>query len=245
MLAVETIHVAEQSAEHAGHGIPLGAEVLFHIGPLPVTNSMLVLWVVTGLLVLLAWLATRKTGLVPNGLQNFFEFLVESLYETLEGILGPHLVRRTFWFFATIFIVILTSNWMGLLPFFGNITFKNADGAAVPLLRAATADLNLPLAMATIYFFLWLYWSLTEIGPGGMVKHIFGAKGGLKPEDLGFPVVVGKMILALVSVIFVFVGLIEVVSILFRQVSLPMRLFGNILAGENLMHEMGKFLAAG
>jgi F-type H+-transporting ATPase subunit a len=202
---------------------------------------MIVLWIVTGLLVLATWLATRRKSLIPKGFQNFFEFLVESLYDTLEGILGPHMTKRTFWFFATVFIVILTSNWMGLLPFFGNITFHGEEGHPVPLLRAATADLNLPLAMATVYFFLWLFWSLTEIGPGGMIKHIFGSKGGLKPEDLGFPIVVGKMIIGLVAVIFVFVGLIELVSIMFRQVSLPMRLFGNIFAGENLLHEMGKF----
>ena len=95
--------------------------------------------------------------------------------------------------------------------------------------------------MAMVYFFLWFYWSLTEVGPFGMVKHVFGSKGGLKADEFGFPIIVGKIILFGVAVIFVFVGLIEVVSIAFRQVSLPMRLFGNIFAGENLLHEMSKF----
>jgi F-type H+-transporting ATPase subunit a len=242
MLATSTGHAVADAASHtAEHGIPLNADVLWHWGPIPVTNSMLVLWIVTGMLITFTWLATRKKALVPSGFQNFFEFLVESLYETLEGILGTHMTRRTFWFFATIFITILTCNWLGLLPFFGNITVVPLSGERVPLFRAATADLNLPLAMATVFFFLWLYWSLTEIGPWGMVKHIFGSKGGLKADEFGFPIVVGKIILFLVAVIFVFVGLIELVSIAFRQVSLPMRLFGNVFAGENLLHEMSKF----
>jgi len=241
MLADATIQAVEHAAHAEHHGIPLNADILWHWGPIPVTNSMIVMWLVTGVLVLLAWLATRKATLIPRGLQNFFEFLVESLYETLEGILGPHMTKRTFWFFATVFIMILTCNWIGLLPFFGHATVISESGHKVPLFRAATADLNLPLAMATVYLVLWLYWSLTEIGPWGMVKHIFGAKGGLKADEFGFPIVVGKIILFGVGVIFVFVGLIEVVSIAFRQVSLPMRLFGNVFAGENLLHEMGKF----
>ena len=244
MLAAVTEHAVEHAAEHAEHSIPLYAEELFNLGPIPVTNSMIVLWIVTIILILFARAATGKIAMVPRGVQNFFEFLVESLYDTLEGILGRHMTRRTFWFFATIFITTLTCNWMGLLPFFGNIhyTTMTAEGPShVPFLRAATADLNLPLAMATVYFFLWFYWSLTEVGPLGMVKHVFGVKGGMKADELGFPLIVGKVILAVVAVIFFFVGFIEVVSILFRQVSLPMRLFGNIFAGENLLHEMGKY----
>jgi F-type H+-transporting ATPase subunit a len=189
---------------------------------------MFVSWIVTALLVLGAVLATRRMQLVPTGWQNFFEFTVESLYEMLEGILGSHMMKRSFWFFATIFIYILVANWMGLLPIFGNITYMVQGEHPVPFLRAANSDLNMPLAMATVYFFLWLYWSLTEVGVGGMWTHTFGVKGGLE----------GIMKYALMPLFFA-VGLIEVISILFRQVSLPLRLFGNIFAGENLMEKMG------
>jgi F-type H+-transporting ATPase subunit a len=58
---------------------------------------------------------------VPDGAQNFLEWLVESLYNFLEGLLGRHLVDRTFWFFATIFIFILSANWMGLIPGVGTM----------------------------------------------------------------------------------------------------------------------------
>ncbi len=53
--------------------------------------------------------------------QNFLEWLIESLYNFLEGIIGPHLVQRTFWFFATIFIFILAANWVGLVPGVGSM----------------------------------------------------------------------------------------------------------------------------
>src|SRR6185503_21013447 len=82
---------------------------------LPVTNSMVVTWIVTIGLIVFAQLATRNMKQVPEGAQNFLEWLVEGLYGFLEGIIGPHLVNRTFWFFATIFIFILSTNWVGLI----------------------------------------------------------------------------------------------------------------------------------
>ena len=89
------------------------------IGPVfgfPITNSMLVSWIAALGLIVFAQLATRKMQQVPRGAQNFLEWLVESLYGFLEGILGPHLVKRTFWFFATVFIFILCADWVGLIP---------------------------------------------------------------------------------------------------------------------------------
>lgn len=210
--------------------MPPNAELIGKLGDFPITNGMLVSWIVTGLLVLAAWAATRRLSLIPSGFQNFFEFVIESLYDMLEGILGSHLVKRTFWFFSTIFIFILTANWLGLFPIFGNITL-DVNGHPVPIFRAANSDLNLPLAMATVYFALWLYWSLTEVGPVGMVKHIFGVKGGLE----------GALKWCLFPIFF-FVGLIEVISIAFRQVSLPLRLYGNVFAGETLLETMGHIL---
>src|SRR5215212_2783697 len=111
---------AEPAVKEA-HGIPLKPDILFHIGPLAVTNSMVVTWVVAAGILLCAQLATRKIKPVPAGLQNFWEWLVESLYNFLENMIGRDLVKKTFWFFATIFIFILALNWFGLLPGVGTI----------------------------------------------------------------------------------------------------------------------------
>ena len=104
-LAAEEHGLSQQAVEIAR---PLG---------LPVTNSMLVTWIVAVVLIVFARLATRDMRSVPTGAQNFLEWLVEGLYAFLEGIIGPHLVKRTFWFFATIFIFILSANWIGLVVY--------------------------------------------------------------------------------------------------------------------------------
>ena len=82
---------------------------------------MLVTWLVALGLIGFAQYATRNIKRVPEGAQNFWEWLVESLYNFLENIIGHALVKKTFWFFATIFIFILFSNWFGLIPGVGTI----------------------------------------------------------------------------------------------------------------------------
>ena len=126
-------------------------------------------------IILVAQLATRNVQLIPSGLQNFVEWLVESLYGFFESILGADMVKRTFWFFGTIFIFILFSNWFGLVPGLGTVGWDvGADGHVhKPLLRGVNADLNMTLGMAAIFMILWLYWCLKALGPGGFAGHIF------------------------------------------------------------------------
>ncbi len=192
---------------------------------------MVVSWLVALGLIVFAQLATRNMKQVPDGAQNFLEWLVAGLYALLEGIIGPHLVKRTFWFFATLFIFILASNWFGLVPGVGTVGWGRvgAHGFKVeqPLLRGANADLNLTLAMAIVFFALWIYWAFREVGLKGVAHELFGAKG----ETEGFMKV-------LMVVVFFAAGCLEVISILFRPVSLSFRLYGNIFAGENMLEAM-------
>ncbi len=217
------------------HGLPQSAVEIARPWGFPITNSMIVTWVVALALIVFARLAMRKMQEVPAGAQNFWEWLVESLHDFLEGIIGPDLVRKTFWFFATIFIFILFCNWCGLVPGVGTIGFEvqHADGHTEwkPLLRGANADLNMTFAMAMIFFLLWTIWALQANGFKGFILELFGPKGDLT-GPLKF----------LVGIVFVAVGLLEVVSILFRPVSLSFRLYGNIFAGENMLEAMGKLV---
>src|SRR6266699_726306 len=103
-----------EKAEH--ETLPLKPAALIHIGKFAITNSMLVTWVVAAGIIVFAQLAMRKIERIPSGAQNFWEWLVEGLYNFLENIIGRDLVRKTFWFFATIFIFILFVNWFGLIP---------------------------------------------------------------------------------------------------------------------------------
>src|SRR6185369_16979829 len=104
---------------HEEHGLPPHAVEIGRIGSFPITNSMVVTWVIALGLILFAQLATRNMREVPSGVQNFWEWMVESLYNFLEGIIGRELVHKTFWFFASVFIFILFCNWAGLVPGFG------------------------------------------------------------------------------------------------------------------------------
>jgi F-type H+-transporting ATPase subunit a len=226
------------AAEVAGevkeeHGIPLKPDVLLHLGPLAVTNSMVVTWIVAAGILVCAQLATRKIKPVPTGLQNFWEWLVESLYNFLENMIGRDLVKKTFWFFATIFIFILALNWFGLLPGVGTIGWGHHDPATGafhierPLFRGANANLNLTFAMASVFFVCWIIWAVQANGVGGVIMHLFAPKG----DTTG-------ILKFLMIFIFFIVGWLEVVSILFRPISLSFRLFGNIYAGETMLEAM-------
>jgi F-type H+-transporting ATPase subunit a len=194
---------------------------------------MLQAWLVTLGVVLFARYATRKMKEVPDAAQNFWEWLVEFLYNFLADFMGPSLARRTFWFFATAFIITLFVNWFGLVPGVGTIGWgvPNASGfldhVTTPLFRGGNADLNMTLAMSCLFFGCWIYWAFKENGAKGVFLHLFGPKGGTKG-------VIGAVLVG----VFFMVGLIEVVSILFRPVSLSLRLYGNIFAGENLLEAM-------
>ena len=124
---------SEPAAAHGEgeqHGLPPMAVPLGAKGSL-ITNSMVVTWAVALFLIVFAQIATRKIKAVPQGAQNFWEWMVESLYDFLEGIIGTNLVKKTFWFFATIFIFILFANWFGLIPGVGTIGWGVHGGGMV------------------------------------------------------------------------------------------------------------------
>lgn len=223
------VEAGSDGESHGGehHDLTPHAPDVFNIGGVfPISNSMIVTWVVAALLIIAAQFATRNIKAIPSGAQNFWEWLVESLYKFLEDIIGPELVKKTFWFFATIFIFILATNYFGLIPGVGSILINTGEGMQ-PLFRGANADMNMTFGMAMIFFFLWTVWAIQANGAKGFVLHIFGPKGDTK----GF-------LRVMMIFVFMVVGVLEVVSILFRPVSLSFRLYGNIFAGENMLETM-------
>ncbi len=233
LLGVGSVSLA--IAEAPEHGLPQKAVEIARPFGFPITNSMVVTWIVAAGLIIFARAATRDMKHVPSGAQNLLEWLVAGLYNFLESIIGPHLVRRTFWFFATIFIFILAANWVGLIPGVGTIGWghQTSNGFVIdqPLFRGANADLNLTLAMALVFFACWIVWAVQEVGPVGILKELFAPKG----ETEG-------LLKVLMVVVFLAAGLLEVVSILFRPVSLSFRLYGNVFAGENMLETMSRMI---
>ncbi len=201
-----------------------------------ITNSTVFALIVTTAIILFARRATRDMQLVPGKQQNFFEAVIAGLYTMLEGIVGKHMIPKVFGLLATIFIFLVINNWSGLLPGVGTIGLTEGERGPLlsattidtPLLRPAAADMNTTLAIAAFFMIMWLWWTLREVGAGGFILHIFGPKGGLQ----------GLFAVILTIFIFIPVGVIEIVSIAFRPVSLSLRLFGNVYAGETLLVTM-------
>lgn len=208
------------------------------------TSSMTIALVVLGGILFFARKATTNMQLVPataKSPQNIFEFLVEFLYGRIESIIGPKLTPKAFPLLATLFIFILVSNLFGLLPGVGTIGWGHGTGFLTigmgehdmqdPILRPPTADLNMTIGLALTAFIVWLIITIREIGVWGFIVHTFGPKGGLK----GFMGMV-------VGAVFLFVGVIELVSIVIRPLTLSVRLFGNVYAGESVIHAMSSMM---
>jgi len=220
----------------------LPAPQLFSIGPLDVTNTMLASWLTMLVLIVLFFLATRKMKLVPGRLQASVEWVVGTLLEFVEGIAGKENGRRFFPVIATIFLFVMFNAYLALLPFFGESIYVPVEEPAGvwhewPLLRSASTDLNLPLAMAVIAVLFVEYWGISTLkarpylssnffnfGPlFGSLRKLFTGKIG---EGLGG---------LLTGFIKAFVGFLELVSHGVRIVSFAFRLFGNMTAGEILL----------
>ena len=201
------------------------------------TNSIFVALIVLGLILVVSKKATANMTLVPHKWQNFFETIVEFLYNQIETIVGKKMAPKAFPLLGTLFIFILVANWFGLLPGVGTIGWGDGVGPLSvkevhePLFRPATADLNMTLGLSVTAFLVWIYLTISEVGVWGFIVHTFGPKGGLKG--------IMGMIVALV---FLVVGAIEMVSILFRPLSLAVRLYGNIFAGETVIHAMASLM---
>ena len=211
----------EETAEHGESliHVAIKAETLFHIGPIAITNSMVGTLIVFVLLVSLAWWASRNHAVVPSRFQSLLEFPVEFLADIVRGqhatrwrsVLPPVLA---------IFLIVLFSNYVGLLPGVGTIgvhVIEDGHEAVVPLIRPASADLNFTLALALIAFVLFVSWGIRANGLKGYLKETFVANPPYM-TPLMTPI--------------------HIVSELSRIISLSMRLFGNVFAGEILLAVM-------
>ncbi|MEK9161118.1 MAG: F0F1 ATP synthase subunit A [Patescibacteria group bacterium] len=200
-------HAVEAAAEHgSGIHVVLKAEELFSVWSFPVTNSLLMTWIVVGLLLLFAILFRRKIAMIPGklqaGVEMLFEGVLNYMAETLED---EKLARKFFPLIMTIFLFVLVANELAFLPGIGSVLFND-----IPLFRAPAADMNMTLALAIISF---------------LTIEITGA------TILGFFKYAGKYVNFKSPVDFI-VGIIELISNVGRLVSFSFRLFGNVFAGE-------------
>ncbi len=235
--------------------VSIAAEPVLHVGSFGVTNSLLTTWIAMVILMLVAFFATRRIpkdlasasnqDLTPqNGFQNAIEMLIEGFYGMARNI-GGNWAPKFFPIIMTMFLLVVVSNWSGLIPGFSSIGLlehaegdhvgyvvegsvltgtKAAEGQEgyilVPFVRAPSTDLNFPLALALVTVVLSQYFGFRALKVGYLKKflNVSGFKDGF-----------------LVGLAQLLAGLLEIVSELAKIISLTFRLFGNIFAGEVLL----------
>ena len=210
-----------------GSGVSPYAYRLTEVFGLPITNSMVTSWIFSLILVLAIRHAAGTPKLIPTKGQVVVESLISGLREIIEPIVGARMIKHTFPLLIALFVFILINNWSGLIPGVGTFGYYDQEGHLMYWFRPGNADLNMTYALTVVHFFAWLYFILRYAGPKAILKDLFGNKVG--KDD------VPAVLYWFLFLIFLFVGVIEVISILFRNVSLPFRLFGNVFAGESLL----------
>ena len=205
--------------------ISIAAEKLFEIFGMAITNTLLMSWITSVFLIAGAVFLYRRTAKIPLTFQNIFESAVEWMLGMMEGIFGSReKAEKYFPIIATIFIFILISNWLGILPGIGSVGFlepamgiHEEDGHGVtrfiPLFRSSASDLNFTLALAITAVLLVNIMGVRATGFGAHMRKFFTLKS---PVDF-------------------FVGILEFIAEFAKIVSFSFRLFGNVFAGEVLL----------
>jgi len=220
--------------------IQIPPEVIFYIGPLPVTNALLGTWISIFFLLLFFILGTRRRDLIPSGMQNAVEWIIEYLLNLTESVAGKVKARKFFPLVATFFIFILFCNLLDIFPGVDTIGTVNLEAVRLshlrppttifllgeysdkltPWVRPGTSDLNLTLAMALVSVIVTQVFGFMALGP----KQQLGKYFNFKALRHGFQ-----------GPIEFFVGLIELVTEISRILSFSFRLFGNIFAGSAVL----------
>ena len=205
--------------------ISIKAETLFHLGCFNFTNSYLLSLIVVVIFVSLAYWLRKYIAVIPGKLQSLFELFMDEALGMMDAVLGSrHQSERYFPVIATIFLFVMLSNWLGLLPGTGSFGLTHEiysrgehESVLIPLLRAPTSDLNFTIALAIIAVFS---------------VNLLGAMA------VGMRAHAGKFF-NLSNPIYTFVGLLELVSEFVKIISFSFRLFGNVFAGEVLLIIIG------
>ena len=219
---------------------PLAAETIFSIGSLPITNTYINSTIVLALFLVLGLAMRRRSTEIPDKVQNFAESVFELCFKYIDQVTKDR--RKSIKFLpivGSLFFFILISNWIGIFPGIGSIGRylpMRGEIEFVPLFRPANTDLNMTLAMAIL---------------GIGATHVFGilaigfwkyANKFVKLGDIWRSFRQGGMSIFVAFIEFG-VGFIEIFSEVAKVVSLSLRLFGNVFAGEVLLTVMASLIA--
>ncbi len=196
-------------------------ETILTIGSFPITNTIINTLLVDAVLIGTAFYIKDHIKKIPGKFQNVMELLIDSFYNMTESIAGKNAMKIFPWF-MTFFFFILIANWSGLLPGMGSIGFYHHGDTShlVPLMRNATSELNVTLALAIVSLVATHTLAIKSTG----IKEYLSRFFSFNP-------------------ILLFVGILEIISEFTKIVSLSFRLFGNIFAGEVVLMETSALIA--
>lgn len=209
--------IATAQAASEGIHVTLAPYIVGEFFGIPITSTLITAWFTMFLLIGVAFLVSRNLTLVPGKLQSVFEMLVGGVYDYMAKVLDSReLAKKYFPIVMTIFIFILSLNWLGLFPGVTSIGYfagHGDDTHFIPFLYPAATDLNITIAFALIAFFTIQIGGILAIG---VFKYAHKFINFSSP--LAFAV-----------------GIIELISEFARLISFSFRLFGNIFAGKTLL----------
>jgi len=184
--------------------IALTGEKVFEFLGIGFTNTFIISILCALVLIIAFVLALRKREIVPGKTQNFFEFILESVFSIFDGMTGnSKKTEEIFPLAGTLFIFILCNNLLEIVPGLG----------IFPFLRAPSSDIHFTLALA---IFSMVFVHVVAIKKLGGITYL-------------------KKYIKLESPIMFFVGALEAMGEITRTMSLGIRLFGNLFAGEILL----------
>ena len=221
--------------------IQIQPEVIFTIFGFPITNTLIGTWISIIFLFLVFFLGTRRRDLIPSGMQNVVEWIVEYLLNLTESVAGTVKARKFFPLVATFFIFILFCNLLDIFPGVDTIGTVNLEALKLahlsaptsffllgeysnkltPWVRPGTSDLNLTLALALVSVIVTQIFGFYTLGAKQHLSKYFNFKA-LFTHGFQGPIEF-------------FVGLIEIITELSRILSFSFRLFGNIFAGSAVL----------
>jgi len=239
-----TIVTPTEVHQEISHESTLYAEPILHVGDFVITNSLFTTWIVVVIVLIISIAIKIKTKLIPKGIQNMFEMLIEGAMNLADQVTGSKkITNRVFPLAFTIFIFVLINNWLGLLPLggFGLIETTEHGKAFIPLIRSGTADINTTLALGIISVIGANIFGIISIGIWKMFnKYVnLNAFGEMVRKVRREPTIL------ISAPIMFFVGILELIGEFAKIASLSFRLFGNVFAGEVLLMSMSAILAYG
>ncbi|MBU2025538.1 MAG: FoF1 ATP synthase subunit a [Patescibacteria group bacterium] len=192
--------------------ISLSPEILFNLGPIPVTNSLFWSLIISVFLMLFFYRAGRNLKTRPSKFQNLIELLIEESYK-FTGLItnNPQRTKKIFPLVLTMFIFILACNLFTFMPGQSAVSIQTEQGL-VPVFRAVMADYSMVFVLTAITVILVQIITILTNGPFNYLKKFINLGGPLK----------------------FFLGVMELIGELAKIISLSFRLFGNIFAGEVL-----------